>query len=803
MYKLIIIVGLFIVLFNQNIVMTQTCQNQDLCIWNWTSSDLVTIQVYPVGMVFNGDNKYNLAGKYRESTYSYNLYDYINGDAWKATINYPNINYGRVNFWQCPHHTAISLKWDCNTSNGSGSGNYGYGLYKVEIQYRLNGLDEYPTSIDSCLIDWDYYPTGPGDLNIVARDIRPTDGQIEDPNRFTYQFYIAGNTQNLVPINYSTRGGYLIETWWPNGNGNYSNFNRQKVFGPLTDGGFFLYKTEGSYYPDYNSIFPLDPRRDCNVIPHHSNNPDYTDQNQVFPCNWDNYLNLNDDERIGELTLNLCLQKSVGTRINNWIPTLYQSYFTYLPPITIDPGASLKLDDGTISNPILLTLSDLYSTSYQDFFMTVKSSGNLILGNASQIIVQRKNHLVFECGSRIVGPNQSPFAEIHINGGNFCDQGSNSSGFMKIIFGNGTYTHCISCMHPFQAYYNDSSMVELDSGSVLQIPENTELSFNGSSSKLEMLPNSKIVFNSGSKLTLQNGAHIVATNASFSSTNAGSTWDGIYLSGDSHDTIIGCTIQNAVNGINITDKCSGGFTDNPSTEISSCTFLDSSSTQLTSGITVSNSNNVLIKNNTFISSPMLEGFLSAILLENCPSGNLDIIGNTIGSVTNGITSIQSSPYIAGNSINGQGNDGIGIYLDNSNGTLKYNNVHSFQKSYVSYYSSPYLYKNTFNGASDKNMDLYQNSVPVMNVVNSATYVMNIGGNNLISGQPSTCGIYINDNSYPAIDSGFNNFSLNGSNYMYCSDLQSQTLDVSYNYEWIHSRFLRFDLLYNKRRTRLG
>ena len=284
-----------------------------------------------------------------------------------------------------------------------------------------------------------------------------------------------------------------------------------------------------------------------------------------------------------------------------------------------------------------------------------------------------------------------------------------------------------------------------------------------------------------SKLIFQNGAHIVANNASFTSSDPNSTWDGIYLSGNSNDTIIGCTIQNSTNGINVTDKYTAGFTSPPSTEISDCSFIDSSGYQLTSGITVSNSNNVILKHNTFNSISVIEGFMNAILIEDCPSGNLDVINNTINNVSNGITSIQSSPYIAGNSINGQGNDGIGIYLDNSNGTLKYNNVQNFQKSYVSYYSSPYLYRNTFNGAGIRNIDLYQNSVPVMNVVNSAGYVMNIGGNNNISGQPADCGIYLNDNSYPAIDYGYNNVSLNGGNYLICNDLQSQTLDVSYNY----------------------
>jgi parallel beta-helix repeat protein len=281
---------------------------------------------------------------------------------------------------------------------------------------------------------------------------------------------------------------------------------------------------------------------------------------------------------------------------------------------------------------------------------------------------------------------------------------------------------------------------------------------------LEMKPYSKIILGQNSKLLFQNGARLIANNATFTSLDSTSTWDGIYLEDNSNDTIKNCIIENASNGINITDKTSMTL-DQPSTEISGCTFRNSTIGQLTNAVYINNSYNVLIKDNTFESTQLANGFQNGIMTEYCPSGVLNIIDNEINNSLTGITIIQSSPYIARNIITGQTGTGKGIYLDNSNGTIEYNIVNNYVNSFTGLYSSPYLLKNIFSNASEKNFDIYTASVPLMHPVLSSNTLRWIAGNNFITGYPSTSGMYFNEEAYPDMDEGYNDLNTNGSDYM--------------------------------------
>jgi hypothetical protein len=361
--------------------------------------------------------------------------------------------------------------------------------------------------------------------------------------------------------------------------------------------------------------------------------------------------------------------------------------------------------------------------------------------------------------------------------GRLCNYSSTFTGQTHIVY-QGQYR----CAELQQVDMMDSSQIELLGDAVWQLEDNSVVTVEGPYCVLKMNPNSTIKFGQNSKLILNNGARLIADHATFTSLDPSSTWDGIYLYDISHDTITNCTIENAANGVNIKNKYS--FTGNqPSTEISNCTFSNTTNTQLTNGIYASASNNVLIRNNNFTSSSLIDAFANGIMLEYCPAGAFDIIDNHLDKVHSGIAVIQSSPYIARNTITGLTSDGDGIYLDNSNGTVKYNNTYYSNHSLIAYYSSPYLLKNNFNNASDINIDLHSNSVPVMRPINSGTTLRWLAGNNLINGSPLTCGISFNEESYPSMDSGYNKLTVNGSNYMngVLPSLFTANLPASYNY----------------------
>ena len=166
----------------------------------------------------------------------------------------------------------------------------------------------------------------------------------------------------------------------------------------------------------------------------------------------------------------------------------------------------------------------------------------------------------------------------------------------------------------------DSTIITLVDSASCDIPDNTTIYFDGSLTSLVLNPGSTLNFGDNSKIVFQNGAHLVADHAKFTSLDPNTPWDGIYLSGLSNDTITNCTIENAVNGINITDKNNSIFTP-PSTEISNCTFSNTTTTQLTNGVYVNNSVNVLVKGCTFTSSQLAQGFANGVMIEYCPAGS--------------------------------------------------------------------------------------------------------------------------------------------------------------------------------------
>jgi len=310
--------------------------------------------------------------------------------------------------------------------------------------------------------------------------------------------------------------------------------------------------------------------------------------------------------------------------------------------------------------------------------------------------------------------------------------------------------------------FEDSIKVRIDTNSTLELADSTILYFKGNETALICDSGSTIKFGKGSGIVFQDGARISARYCKFKSYDSTQVWDGIYMEDYAYDTLKNCTFENAYNGLNITDNYNP-FGSPYAVEISNCTFKNSTSTDLLNMVYVNNSSNVLIKGINTVKTGS-GGFTAGIIAEYCPTNGVIITDNILNYVTTGISLLQSSQYIARNTITGSTNSGTGIYLDNSNGTIECNTVNNFQKSVYGSYSSPYMLKNTLSNASIKNTELVSNSFPVMKPVVSGSTLRWLGGNNTITGSPTHSGIGFVD-CYPLLDSGYNKIIVNGSDYL--------------------------------------
>ena len=391
----------------------------------------------------------------------------------------------------------------------------------------------------------------------------------------------------------------------------------------------------------------------------------------------------------------------------------------------------------------------------------IKQNETMYIESGAKFIVSDNATLTFEANSTL-------FIK---NGGKFCNNGK-VNGDVNIVYERrGIANSCSPSHSPFIG-----GNVTIEDSAIVEFPDSTTIVFD-STAVFTMMPHSELRMGKHSKIIFQNGSRINCNNAKITSLDSTETWDGIYLSDDANDTIKNCVIQNACNGINITQPTSIGLT-NYTTEITNCTFKNSTSTPLLNQVYIDGADGILVKGCSTVSG-IPSGFASCIVMQYCPSGSVVIADNSFSNCDIGITAIQSSPYIARNTITGLTGSGTGLYLDNSNGTIEYNIVNNFEKSIECGYSSPYLLKNTFNDESDMIVQLYSSSVPVMRPVNSGTVTRWLGGNNTLSGMPTTGAFVLEKESYPMMDSGYNKILTNGYNYV-SGDLDGD-LDAGMNH----------------------
>jgi parallel beta-helix repeat protein len=712
----------------------------ELYLENQTETPIIYAKVYPVSTFVNGDNEVSLlAHCYNPS--EDRLYSYLSGV-------YNNYNTKKYYIEVYNGLSQQGLNWDIESPPPPyySFGSVARGIYRIEFWKLVQSEYEF--------LGYTYYEIdGGGEKNDIrigyTEDLSPYEGQGAG---LYYSSTILG--LGWGPTWAVSKTNYYIKYWdlypgssLPSRSKNYGNYN----YGATTN--------------PYNRL-PLFGNYDCNLS-------GYPEQNQIIP--------LNEIYNAGKVPLNITFKKNISTPIDwNW------GNNTEGPPITIMAGANLKISSGT-NEKIKFTMNP-YSGSLYGTKLFVEPGAHLILesssgeSNKSIIEVQNKceinssgilflgnySNIEIKYGGRVYLQSQSEVRAL-VNskitvypGGIFCNYGAYISGILRVEYLGGPHAFCYS--QP-DVVFDDSTQIILKDTATLEIPNNVTITFRNPESSLYLDSNSTILMGTNSKLVFEDGAKLFAYKTKFKCSDTTATWDGIYLSDFSNDTIKNCIIENADNGINVQDRYTVATQPEPNTEISNCTFRNLINSNLTNGIYIYNSNNVLIRNNTFEAPNQNAGFSTGILVEYCPAGNINIINNNIDYAETGISVIQSSPYIYKNTITGRQNARIGIFLDNSNCNIKNNTIENFQNSISLYYSSPYLFQNELNNALGSNLYLQSNSTPLLGPVTSQSTANWLGGNNRIAGYPNTAGIEFYNDSYPEMIDGYNIDSVNGSNYL--------------------------------------
>ncbi|MBK6507181.1 MAG: right-handed parallel beta-helix repeat-containing protein [Ignavibacteria bacterium] len=430
---------------------------------------------------------------------------------------------------------------------------------------------------------------------------------------------------------------------------------------------------------------------------------------------------------------------------------------SYPTRMSILGGTTLMVD----SNKTLDITESVSSNDTSYFELNLSSDSRLMLNAYSQIIVRNNSRLTMNHNSLLYLDTNAAISVMA--GGLLCNYGASIRGSGKIVYKGGV--HQLMCATVADFLLQDSSKFVLDSSAVLSIPNSTTLHLKGNETALILNPGSKLLFGENSDIVCDSGARIVANDATFASVDSTKKWNGISLNDLASDTIKNCIIKNAMYGIMISERyIPDESSESYSAEISGCSFVNQTSYVLNNAIYLQNSTHVLLKDNTIASNNLSIGFTHGIYAEYCPGEMLNIINNNISNCNNGMTVIQSSPYIAFNTLDGNSNGESGMFLDNSNGTIKYNVISDFYNSYYSFYSSPDLLKNTFDNSCEDNIYLSSSSVPVMHPLQSGGSVYWYAGDNHITGSPYDAGILFDADAYPDMNYGYNRITLTGSNY---------------------------------------
>ncbi len=775
---------LFCIVFLQNTNITQSQDllegNYEIAVRNLTDNN-IRIQLYPVSAVFNYQERYSLVAKSRTYITLSNGhgYDYING----ASFHDDNGTKVLDVFQTIPSTTTTYVGWnDDDGANEFAYGSFGFGNYKLLIYNMAT------SKYDSCIIQLDYYsnslPWGtPGDLYF---EIHP-DGVTP---RFTYQFFRSTGSQNyIVEINYNTVNGYTAKSWDPNGTGTGSNF-RDKKFGP--EGGFVYEDYLGSGFD--KSVFPLDSRRDCDII--WPANNFFIQQNQIF--DFGNVLEV--DERAGIIPLDLTIKKKVNT------PTYQVSNeCEFNTAITIEPDVIFKIDK--LNNPNRGVYLSCFQGRLYGHDLSVKSSSNLYQGRMTTLLLEDADNfdnnailninkycnvivendaklylgdyakvnldntgafagkMILNNGSEVVFNNNSeininPYAEVTNKGAIITNNGLTTININQ----NGKYILESNVVHNF----DNGARLLMNDGNLI-LGDNSQLIFDGATSYMQVDNLSDITLGNNAKIEFKNGAKLIASGSTFSAAQ-NSIWKGLYFENSGTDDIQNCTFSGAEYPIDI--KCENQSSALVLKKIKQNIFNLTGSGK--TAIKTNNAINLLIDDNT-INMPSDLSNTPAVYLRNALTFSINGGGNSEdvtsirvinNDINNGSNSIIIANYVSSflpvlvdNNVcyNSSSSPFIGRYIT---GTISNNNFDNQGKTYgkgaVIHQGNPELFRNRIY-SKDAGLTLLSSAVVNMSPSGyGSNQLLWIGGENNISSTVSHT-LNFNSTSYANIDFGHNNF----------------------------------------------
>ena len=574
--------------------------------------------------------------------------------------------------------------------------------------------------------------------------------------RFTYTFSRGYPVNEIIEINYNSPDGYTAKSWQPNGPNNQTNA-RPKHFGP--DGGF----TWEDMRPVFNNeFFPLDTRKDCNILKPEDNF--LCNQNQQYPMN-------GFDERHGIIPLNLTIKRHVYTPTNQTEGC--QSNFV----ISIEPSVIFAIDKGLYDDRTMkycgldiipynntqngndLILRSSISNSLDSLTTLKLISGNdyninsvINVNYNCKIIAENKSKI--DCGDyseiflRKTGSQTNTInPKLILNEGSYLNMGSNSIIHLEEdgeMINSGSYiTHAsnseiyISSTGKYEISPNviidhivqNNSKIILNGGS-LKIGDNSVLIFDGQGTHLTVNQGSTIQLGKNAKIEFKNGAYLESNGSTISSLDGANPATGLVFENAGASTITNCTFNNLKVPIYISN--SGSSNQYVFQNISGNIF-NMNSTGIYA-IQAENTNNITVSNNIInmglsneigiyfrYPSNTLDGLAAGILTDNVNINYNTINGANVSAAfmnqTNSLVKLNfNNNVLAGNNstslniatrlINGSIKNNtmtganITMQIDQSAPNILGNYMQSRDRTIKSYYSSPNLCPQNINQSSD-------------------------------------------------------------------------------------------------------
>jgi hypothetical protein len=679
-----------------------------------THNNTIKFKIYPVSMIFNGTNEYNLLARQKNSSLEWQYY-YLSGVAYDVHPINPELSIKKTDF-TLNQGQDITINADADVSGNDCHLGFGLGKYRVDVWWDNNILTQPPDESFTIEYDPGYYtcprPPFSPDLSISFRD-NTNNPNVEDPRmEFAWASSMANHPLKVRDV------GYKIEAW-----NQYQNGTREKEFGD------FHYSTGTSQIPNVYTVIPQDPRRDC--VPEVQ--PLYPEQNHLF-----NIIDLGNEiagpSNVGLLTLKLTIDKNVSTP--DYLSREPAYYYTVLPsPISIINSASLILSTGsggertfvfnTIQNTTIgtnlfvegngkfellgtSTESNRAHVTFNSYCNSTFDAGSILnLGQNSKITLQGNSQMIWahytfvngNAGTKIHLLDNSILnncgATINHNGLNIHEQGGH------VVF-NPDACNWDNGGLPIIETINNGSY-SLSNGSTLTLGANCRFVFDGPQAFLKAETGTSIILGPDAALEFINGAYLDADGCTFTSVNSGEIWEGILLDGAGSVTNIrNCTFSDAASSITVT---------NTICNIANNTFNISNNSSCVYGINAVNETNITIAGNTFNAGS--NSVAECIRFFNydgdgLPGGGgssaytLNIYNNTFNGSVNAIdiqclTASQLPFYIANNSFYPAGSiTSNGIYAYNITGNIKNNYFYNANsnKSLTLQFSTVNLFNNT-------------------------------------------------------------------------------------------------------------